>query len=261
MGATESLIIAGTRSEGATQIVNAAQEPEVRDLIRFLKKCGARITGVGTREIVIEGRPGLSGCEYEVAKDRIEAATYLSLVGACGAQLIIRGAPAEDMTAVIEQGREAGLQIEAEGSELRVRMQGRARALSVETGTHPGFPTDVQPLFVAVLARAEGQSVVVDRIFENRFNYAGDMNRMGAKIKVQGGVAFVEGQERLQGADVEARDLRGGAALVVAGASEEGDSRIFGVHHIERGYERLAEKLRAVGMRAESADGEEPAFV
>jgi UDP-N-acetylglucosamine 1-carboxyvinyltransferase len=261
VGATESLIIGGARAEGTTQIVNAAQEPEIRDLIRFLKRCGARITGEGTRDIVIEGSPRLGGCEYEAAKDRIEAATYVALAGACGGELTLKDAPVEDMTAVLEQARSAGLQIEAEGSELRAKMEGRARALNLETGTHPGFPTDVQPPFVAVLARAEGQSVVVDRIFENRFNYAGEMHRMGAKIKVQGGVAFVEGQERLQGTDVEARDLRGGAALVVAAASAEGDSRIFGVHHIERGYERLSEKLRAIGMDAESADGEAPAFV
>jgi UDP-N-acetylglucosamine 1-carboxyvinyltransferase len=262
VGATENLVIAATCARGTTEIINAAQEPEIRELVRFLRACGARIEGEGTRNLRIEGvGDGLQGCEYEVIKDRIEGATFLALAAACGGELLLKGAPAGDMTAVMESAREAGVEIEVAEKGLYVRMKGRPRALNLETGTYPGFPTDAQPPFVAVLARAKGQSVVTDRIFENRFNYVGEMNRMGAKIKVQGGIAIIEGQERMEGADVEARDLRGGAALVVAGACAEGSSRVFGIHHIERGYERLVEKLRGAGVEAEIQDGEAPEFV
>lgn len=261
VGATENLVIAAVRARGTTEIVNAAQEPEVRDLVRFLRSCGARIEGEGTPHLKIEGVRSLEGTEYRVAKDRIEAATYLAMVGACRGELYLKGAPTGDMTAVLERAREVGLRVDATDEGVSVQMDDRPRALTIETGPYPGFPTDVQPLFVAMLAIADGQSVVKDHIFENRFNYTGEMNRMGAKIRVQSGIAVVEGQHRLQGADVEARDLRGGAALAVAAAGAEGESRIFGVHHLERGYERLVDKLRAIGVATEIADGVAPAFV
>ncbi|MHA2621112.1 MAG: UDP-N-acetylglucosamine 1-carboxyvinyltransferase [bacterium JZ-2024 1] len=261
VGATENVLVAAVCARGTTVIVNAAQEPEIQHLIRFLKACGARIEGEASPQLVVEGVERLRGCEYTVPRDRIEAATYLALVGATTGELTLVGAPAEEMTAVLERARECGLQVEVRASAVTVKSGERPKPMNLETGPYPGFPTDVQPPFVAMLSRATGQSMVVDHIFENRFNYVGEMTRMGAKIKVQNRVAIVEGQERLQGADVEARDLRGGAALVVAAASAEDVSRIFGIQHIERGYERLAEKLRGIGVFAEISDGVAPAFV
>lgn len=245
--ATENIMMAAALARGRTVIGNAAREPEVVDLARFLQSMGARISGAGTGQMVIEGRPSLGGAAYRVMADRIETATYLLAGALPGNHVTILDAEPEHLSAVIAKLREAGVSIKTGSGRIEVRGWARPQGVDVRTLPHPGFPTDVQPPMTSLLAVAQGTSTITETIFENRFLHAPELNRMGASIRVEGGVAIIKGVPQLTGTRVRATDLRAGAALVLAALAARGTTEIEGVHHIRRGYEHLVEKLRGLG--------------
>jgi len=256
-GATTHLMTAAATARGTTVIENAAAEPEVVDLARFLTAMGAQIEGAGTRTITIEGVPSLHAVDYEVIPDRIEAGTYCVAAAATCGDVLIQNVVPDHLHPVILKLQEAGVDVvpiadgkDAVGS-VRVRASRPIYAVDILAMPHPGFPTDMQQPFVAMLATAEGTSVVTDHVFENRFRYVAELVRMGADIRVEGRSAIVRGVERLQGTTLTATDLRAGAALVVAALCAEGESVITGVDHIDRGYGNLEAKLRALGAAIE----------
>ena len=262
---TENLMMAACLAEGETVLENAAREPEISDLAAMLNKMGARVSGAGGSEIRIDGAPELGGASHRVISDRIEAGTYLAATAACGGEALLRGAPAALMDSVLEKLRETGAEIsveageggesEAEGSGcIRVRMSERPAGVDATTGPHPGFPTDMQAQLVALNCVAEGASAVTETIFENRFMHALELARMGADIRVHGNTAYVRGTGGaggLAGAPVMATDLRASACLAVAGLAAKGETRIDRVYHLDRGYERMDEKLRQLGADVE----------
>lgn len=245
--ATENIMMAAALAQGRTVIGNAAREPEVVDLARFLQRMGARISGAGTGQITIEGRPSLGGGTYRVMADRIETATYLLAGSFPGNHITILDAEPEHLGPVIAKLREAGVSIQTGPQRIEVRGWSRPQGVDVRTLPHPGFPTDVQPPLMALLAVAQGTSTITETIFENRFLHAAELNRMGAAIRVEGPVAIIKGVPQLTGTKVRATDLRAGAALVLAAMAARGRTEIEGVYHIRRGYENLVEKLRGLG--------------
>jgi len=248
VGATENLMLAGCGAQGVTRIVNAAREPEIADLQGFLRACGARVTGAGSPVITVEGGASLHGCHYTIMPDRIVAATYLCAAAAAGGEIRLLGARQRQLAAVAAMLRESGCRVEAEPEAITLRCGGRLRAVGpVRTAAYPGFPTDAQAAAMAALLKSDGTTVFEERIFENRYRHAGEMTRMGARVRVSGRVAVVTGVERLRGARMEAADLRGGAALVIAALGAEGRSEIRDAGHIERGYEDLIRDLRQLG--------------
>ena len=257
--ATENLMMAACLAEGETVLENAAREPEVADLAALLAKMGAKISGAGESVLRICGVAELGGAEHRVIPDRIEAGTYLAATAACGGEALLRDAPAGLMDSVLEKLRETGAEIESEagedgGRDLRIRMRGRPRSVDATTGPHPGFPTDMQAQLVALNCVAEGSSAVTETIFENRFMHALELARMGADIRVHGNTAYVRGvggTGKLLGAPVMATDLRASASLAVAALAAHGETRIDRVYHLDRGYERMDEKLRQLGADAE----------
>ena len=261
---TENLMMAACLAEGETILENAAREPEVADLAEMLKKMGARIEGAGESVIRISGATELGGAKHWVIPDRIEAGTYLAATAACGGEIILRGAPTDMMDSILDKLRETGAEIEASEDEekeaaerggiLRMRMKECPRAADTTTGPHPGFPTDMQAQLVALNCAAEGASAVTETIFENRFMHAQELARMGADIRVHGNTAYVRGAGglgKLTGAPVMATDLRASASLAVAALAARGETRIDRVYHLDRGYERMDEKLRQLGADAE----------
>ncbi len=257
VGATENIILAAATAVGTTTIFNAAREPEVQDLCNFLNACGARISGAGESTIVIEGVEQLSGCRHRVIPDRIETVTYAAAAAITGGSLLLKGANTTHLQACLPVFEEMGCQLTAAGKDdlLVVAPARPYRVRTVRTLPYPGFPTDAQALIMAVTCVAQGTSVFVETIFESRYKHVGELMRMGAHIKSEGRVAVVEGTARLSGAPVECTDLRGGAALVLAALSAQGQTEISQIHHLERGYENLSESLRQVG--AEIAVSEE----
>jgi UDP-N-acetylglucosamine 1-carboxyvinyltransferase len=249
VGATENLLMAAVLAEGTTVIRNAAREPEIVDLQNFLNRMGAQIKGAGSDVIRIVGVKSLHGAEYQVIPDRIEAGTHLVAAATTRGRVVVKNVIPEHLEAVIAKLREAGVRVEVLGSRgaIRVEATGRARAVDCKTMPYPGFPTDMQPQMMALLATAEGTSVITESIFENRFRHVDELRRMGAQIKVEGRVAVINGVERLSGACVEATDLRAAAALVLAGLVAENTTVLEGVEHLDRGYERLDLKYAALG--------------
>lgn len=248
VGATENIIIAASRANGVTVIGNAAREPEICDLADFLNDCGAKIRGAGEGTIVIEGVKHLYGCEHRVIPDRITAATYLAAAAITGSTLTIANVIPEHLAPVIPLFEESGCKIDVLEHKLRIASPQRLnRIKSVRTMPYPGFPTDAQAPVMAMTALANGTSVFVENIFESRYKHVGELLRLGASIKVEGRVAIVEGVERLSGAPVEAADLRGGAALVVAGLAAQGTTEITGLKHLDRGYENIEQSLAMLG--------------
>jgi UDP-N-acetylglucosamine 1-carboxyvinyltransferase len=244
---TENLLMAATLAEGETILENAAQEPEVPDLAEMLIAMGAKIEGHGTRRIRIEGVPSLHGAEHRTISDRIEAGTYLCAVAAAGGDVILRGANAGHLDAVIDKLREAGMQIDALDGAVRIRSAGRPRAVGFRTSEYPAFPTDMQAQFMALNCIADGTAKISETIFENRFMHVNELLRMGASIAVDGSVAVVTGVEQLMGAKVMATDLRASASLVIAGLVAKGDTVVDRIYHLDRGYDRMEAKLRALG--------------
>jgi len=247
VGATENAMMAAVLADGVTIIENAAQEPEVVDLANLLSAMGARVRGAGTGVIKIEGVRELHGTTHAIIPDRIEAGTFMTAAAITGGDVIVDNVVPEHLAAAIAKLREAGAVIDTQGSSLRVRAPRDIKPLDIKTMPYPGFPTDLQAQFMALLSVARGTSVITETVFENRFMHVDELIRMGAKIKIDGRSAVVEGVEALSGAPVKATDLRAGAALVVAALASQGETEIFGVGHIDRGYEAIEHKLRALG--------------
>lgn len=250
VGATENLMMAATLAEGETIIENAAREPEVVDLADFCNAMGAKITGAGTSRIIIEGVPKLHSVDYSIIPDRIEAGTFLVAAAITRSELSLSPVAPEHLIPVIAKLRDIGVTIIEEAPEhLRIFPAESLKATDIETQYHPGFPTDMQAPFMALLALAEGDSVINESVFENRLRHASELNRLGADIRVKGNAAFVRGVPKLSGAPVLGTDLRASAALVLAGLAAEGQTTIQGLQHLDRGYDRLDMKLQQLGAK------------
>lgn len=252
VGATENALMAATLARGTTVLKNVAREPEIVDLARCLRAMGARIEGEGTSTLTIEGVDALHGATHPVVTDRIELGTYMLAPAMCGGEVECLGGRIELLEAFCEKLDEAGLRVEETARGIKVsRPNGRVRAVNVTTAPFPGFPTDLQAQFMALMCMAEGTSILEETIFENRFMHAPELARMGARIEVQGGHATVHGVETLRGAPVMATDLRASVSLILAGMAAEGQTTVSRVYHLDRGYEHVVRKLRAVGAHIE----------
>lgn len=257
VGATENFLMAAVLAKGSSVLKNAAREPEIVDLARCLRAMGAQIAGEGTSEISIQGVDRLHGATHPVVTDRIELGTYMLAPAICGGEVECLGGRIALVESFCEKLDAAGISVEETARGLKVkRKNGRIRAVDVVTEPFPGFPTDLQAQMMALLCTAEGTSVLEERIFENRFMHAPELARMGARIEVHGGVAKVHGVARLKGARVMATDLRASVSLILAGLAAEGETVVSRVYHLDRGYERVEEKLRAVGAQIERVKGE-----
>ncbi len=256
VGATETLMMAATLADGETTIENAAQEPEVSDLANFCRAMGARIRGAGTNTIIISGVPSLHSVDYSIIPDRIEAGTFLVAGAITHSELTLSPVVPDHLTAVIAKLREIGAKVIAEEPNCLRIVPGRLRATDIETLPYPGFPTDMQAQFMALLTQSEGDSVITETVFENRLRHVAELNRMGADIRVKGNNAIVRGVPLLSGAPVVATDLRASAALVLAALAAEGKTTIQGLHHLDRGYDNLEAKLRQVGARLQRVQDE-----
>ncbi len=249
VGATENIVLCAVTADGETIINNAAREPEICDLCGFLRACGADISGDGESRIVISGKEKLHGCEYEIMPDRIVGATYLSMAAAAKGEIILTNVRAQDMEPFLSVLEQTGCSICASGDRLYLRSGSRLKAVSerIRTMPHPGFPTDAQAVLMAALVTAEGTSVFEENIFDCRYRHTDALIKMGADIQVLGKIAVVKGVERLYGANVEATDLRGGAAMIAAALAADGTSEISGISHIDRGYERIEDAVAMLG--------------
>ena len=255
VGATENVMMAASCAEGQTILENPALEPEIVDLANYLNVMGAHIRGAGTNQIKIDGVPGLKAAGYTIIPDRIEAGMYMVAAAMTGGDVFIENAISEHLKPVVAKLTEAGAQIEEDIAGIRVRADGSMKAIDLKTLPYPGFPTDMQAQFMAMLAVAEGTSVVTETVFENRFMHVDELVRMGAQIRVDGRTATVEGGRVLKGAAVRATDLRAGAAMVLAGLVAEGETRVGYIHHIDRGYDDLVAKLVALGADIRRTEG------
>ncbi|MCK0745630.1 UDP-N-acetylglucosamine 1-carboxyvinyltransferase [Chromohalobacter nigrandesensis] len=253
---TENLLMAATLAEGTTVLENAAREPEVVDLAECLIAMGARIRGHGTDTIVIEGVSRLHGCHYDVMPDRIETGTFLVAAAVTSGRVRVRNTRADTLEAVLAKLDEAGARVEAGDGWLELDMRGRRpRAVNLRTAPYPAFPTDMQAQFVALNCVAEGSGTVVETIFENRFMHVQELNRMGARIALEGNAAMITGVEHLSGAPVMATDLRASASLVIAAMMAEGETQVDRIYHIDRGYECIEEKLQLLGAKIRRVPG------
>jgi UDP-N-acetylglucosamine 1-carboxyvinyltransferase len=255
VGATETVLTAAVLAKGQTVIDNAAREPEVRDLAAFLTKMGARIAGAGTSTIEIEGVDELVGVDHAIIGDRIEAGTLLLACAAAGGDITVEGIDFEPLEMVARKLGEMGAEVAPTPDGVRVRRERVLTAVDVQTLPFPGFATDFMPLAVAALATAEGTAIVTENIFDNRFAFVDELNRMGADIRTEGRHAVVRGVARLSGAPVRAHDVRAGAALVLAGLAADGETTVLDPHHVERGYTDLPAKLRALGADVTRIEG------
>jgi UDP-N-acetylglucosamine 1-carboxyvinyltransferase len=256
VGATENALMAATLARGTTEIRNAAREPEIVDLARCLRAMGAHIEGDGTSTLTVEGVTDLHGATHQVVTDRIELGTYMLAPAITGGEVECLGGRIELVSAFAERLDAAGISVEETPRGLKVaRRNGRIRAVDVETAPFPGFPTDLQAQMMALLCTANGTSRLEERIFENRFMHAPELMRMGARIDVHGGTATVTGVDRLKGAPVMATDLRASVSLILAGLAAEGETLVNRVYHLDRGYERVEEKLQACGASIERIAG------
>lgn len=262
VGATINIMLAACLAEGTTVIENAAKEPHVVDLANFLNAMGARVVGAGTDVVKIKGIDSgsgsrlrstgvLRGADHAIIPDEIEAATFMVAAVATRGDVVVENVIAKHLDPITAKLRETGADIEENGDWVRVRMAGRPKAVNVKTAAYPGFPTDAQQPITALLSTAEGTSMVTDTIWEARFKHVGELQRMGADIKVEGRTAIINGVERLSGAEVEATDLRAGAALLVAGLMAQGQTTVKGIELVERGYEGIEQKFRQLGAQLE----------
>jgi UDP-N-acetylglucosamine 1-carboxyvinyltransferase len=246
---TENIIMAAVLAKGKTIINNAAQEPEVIDLCNFLKKMGAQISGIGTKLLEIKGVEELKSANYNVMNDRIEAGTFLCILGASKGELLIENIPINNMKTTIEKLIEAGIIINVVNEHtINAKVNGELKSADITTQPYPGFPTDMQAQFMALMTRSVGISVITEGIFENRFMHVAELKRMGADIVLKNQSAIVKGIKSLSGTDVSATDLRAGAGLVVAALLSNGESRIHNIEYIDRGYEEFEKKLKGIGL-------------
>lgn len=249
VGATENIILATVLSTGTTTINNAAMEPEIIDMVQFLKKMGAKIQGEGTNQIIIDGVEKLSGVSYNIMPDRIEAGTILCAVAATGGNVILDNVMPEHLTAVINKLEETGCKIEINNKKITLNAPRKLKSIDIKTMTYPGFPTDLQQIFATMLVKASGTSIIVENIFESRYKYISELRKMGAKVTVEGKTAIIKGARKLNATTVVCTDLRGGAALVIAGLIAKGKSRVENIGYIQRGYENLENKLGSLGAK------------
>jgi UDP-N-acetylglucosamine 1-carboxyvinyltransferase len=240
-------MMAACLAEGRTVIESAACEPEVKDLADFLNKCGARISGAGTPRVTIDGVEQLTGCEHQIVPDRIEAGTFMVAAAVTNGELRLQNCRLEHLLAVVDRLRHIGVIVEREDGDVVISSGRRLEPVEVTTQPYPGFPTDLQAQLMVLLALADGNSVITEKIFPDRFLHVAELSRMGAKLRKEGPTVIVEGTKRLVGAPVMASDLRASAALVLAGLIAKGQTHVNRVYHIDRGYERIEEKLIAVG--------------
>lgn len=247
VGATENAMLASVLIDGTTTITNAAREPEIIDLQNFLNKMGAKVIGAGTNEIQIEGVKKLKDLSYNIMPDRIETGSFLCFVAATKGKAILENANATHITPIINKLEEADCKILINKNKIEIVSPKKLKALDIKTMPYPGFPTDMQSIMASMLTTAKGTSIIIENIFENRYKYAQELNRMGAKITIEGKSAIIRGVRKLYGTNVNATDLRGGAALVLAGLIAKGTTRIDNIDYILRGYENLDEKLRRLG--------------
>lgn len=247
VGATENIMMAAVLAEGQTVIENAAEEPEITDLANFLNKMGADVKGAGTDTIRINGVKKLGGAVHTVIPDRIEAGTYMIAAAITGGNVLVDNVVPNHLKPVIAKLKECNIEVFEEGNGIRVIANARPKAIDIKTMPYPGFPTDMQSQFMALMSIAEGTSVVIETVFENRFMHVSELKRMGANIKIEGRSAIIEGKQSLLGAPVKATDLRAGAALILAGLVSDGITEITETYHIDRGYVDIEEKLRALG--------------
>jgi UDP-N-acetylglucosamine 1-carboxyvinyltransferase len=244
---TENLLMAAALAEGETILENAACEPEVVDLANLLVAMGAKISGIGTSRIIIEGVEKLHGAEHAIISDRVEAATFLCAVAATGGDVTLKNTRVDILDVALDKLREAGAILTTESDAIRIQMASRPKAVSFRTTEYPGFPTDMQAQFMAMNCVAQGTSQVTETIFENRFMHVQELNRLGASIEIEGHTAIVRGVDKLVGAPVMATDLRASASLVIAAMAAEGDTLIDRIYHLDRGYDRMEVKLSALG--------------
>lgn len=247
VGATENIMMAATMAEGETIIENAAMEPEIVDLQNFLNKMGAEIKGAGTSTITIKGVEKLGGCTHQIIPDRIEAGTFLVAAAITGGDVLVENVISSHIKPVIAKLKETGAEIIEDGDSIRVIGSKEIEPIDVKTLPYPGFPTDMQSQFMAMLTLGKGTSVVVETVFENRFMHVDELKRMGANIKIDGKSCIIEGVDELTGARVKATDLRAGAALVLSGLVAEGKTEIEDIYHIERGYDGIEDKFTKLG--------------
>ncbi|WP_313164892.1 UDP-N-acetylglucosamine 1-carboxyvinyltransferase [Sedimentibacter sp.] len=247
VGATENIIMAASLAAGETILENAAEEPEIVDLANFLNSMGANIIGAGTKTIRIKGVNKLHKTEHTIIPDRIEAGTYMVLAAATGGNVTIENVVSSHLQPVIAKLREAGAIVEEYDDKIKVVSNGNIKPVDIKTLPYPGFPTDMQAQFMAMLAIAEGTSIIHETIFENRFMHASELSRMGANVKIEGSSAILKGSSKLSGAKVKATDLRAGAALIIEGLIADGETEITEVYHIKRGYANIIEKLQNIG--------------
>jgi UDP-N-acetylglucosamine 1-carboxyvinyltransferase len=255
VGGTENIMMAAALAKGRTLIIGAAREPEVEELARVLNKMGAVISGAGTDTIVIQGVESLHPVDHAIIPDRIETGTYMAAAAATGGEVTLTGCHLDLLEAVAAKMKETGIEIGSTEEGVTVRSAGRLRPADVRTAPYPGFPTDMQAQFMTLMTLADGESVIEETVFENRFMHASELVRMGARIEIHGATAVVSGVEKLRGAQVMATDLRASASLVIAALAAEGTSEIHRIYHLERGYERLEEKLSALGAVVRRAPG------
>ncbi len=248
---TENAMMAACLAEGETIIKPAAMEPEVEALGLFLKSMGAKIEGIGTSTIKITGVKNLKGSQFKVIPDRIEAGTFLTMVGACGGEIEIQDIDSFHLENIILPAKEAGLLVEVKQDSLIVAKKEKLSGIEITTLPYPGFATDMQPQFMAMLLMAQGISIITENIFEDRFMHVGELTRMGAVIRTEGSTAIMKGQKKLLGAPVMASDLRAGAGLVVAGLAAQGTTEVQRIYHIDRGYENFEQKIRNLGGKIE----------
>jgi UDP-N-acetylglucosamine 1-carboxyvinyltransferase len=255
VGATENALMAAVTARGKSTLHNAAREPEIVDLCRLLVAMGAEIEGIGTSDVTIHGVPRLHGATYRVMSDRIEAGSYACAAAITGGEVLLKGAVIEEMEATVQALRDAGVQVEPRGeganAGIHVAADGPLRPITLSTAPYPGFATDMQAQLMALLCRADGASVLTETIFENRYMHVPELNRMGAHIETKGRTAIVHGVPKLVGAEVMATDLRASMSLVIAGLAAEGESHVHRLYHLDRGYERLEEKLALLGADVE----------
>ena len=254
VGATENIILASCLAEGTTVLTNSAKEPEIEDLVNFLNKAGAKIKGAGTDRIEIIGVRKLSEISYNIMPDRIEAGTYLVAGAITGGDIKITNANPRHIEPILNKLEETNCKIITQNNEIEIIAPRRLKAVDIKTMPYPGFPTDLQSIFTALLTHAKGTSIVTENIFESRYKYTQELNRMGAKIKVEGRTAIIKGSRRIQGTNVVANDLRGGAALILEALSAKGKTQIDNIHYILRGYENIEQKLKKLGAEIYTED-------
>ncbi len=249
VGATENIILASALAKGETILSNAAMEPEIEDLQNFLNKMGAKVQGAGTNIIRIIGVKSLKEVNYNIMPDRIETGTFLCMAAATSGNLEVKNANSNHIIPVIKKLEEAGCRFNIKKNTILIESSKRLKAVDIKTMPYPGFPTDMQSIFSSMLSTAKGTSIVVENIFENRYRYINELKRMGAKIDIEGRIAIIKGVKKLSNAQVEATDLRGGAALVLAGLVAKGKTKVSNIEYILRGYQDLDQKLNKIGAK------------